>query len=220
MFSVCPPQLPVGIDRSIDSEKLKKSKRIKGQEYPTQTPSFQSQADNRGIAMALVSVEALYCFNFIAENFPSWASRVDDLAVYTATKQAELSDKHEKLTHVQHKNNPCRSIRPVQENHASVPPERDVTGSTAKAAPGPNTRKRGTEQAPSIQSADGPQVIRIRHIIHYDGHPQSELEQVVWDIGSARNNIRKGRMTQLMKKPNSALDMFSKRILLREASVR
>jgi hypothetical protein len=179
--------------------------------------------------MALVSVDALYCFSYITENMPLWMSRVNGLAVHTATKQAEFSDEYQKLTHVQvrrRKNSSCHSIRPVQENEpdsqqdASVPPEGDATDSTAKATPAPNTRKRGTEQAPSIQSADGPQVIRIRHnvVIHYDGHTQKELEQVVRDIGSARNNIRKGKMTQLMKRPNLALDMFSKRISLREAS--
>jgi len=159
-------------------------------------------------------------------------SRVNNLAVHTAAKQAEFSDEYQKLAHVQtrrRKNSSCRSIRPIQENEtdrqqgtekASVPPEKDAADSTAKAAPAPNTRKRGTDQAPSIQSADGPQVIRTRHnvVIHYDGHTQRELEQVVRDIGSARNNIRKGKMTQLMKRPNLALDMFSKRISLREAS--
>jgi len=158
-------------------------------------------------------------------------SRVSDLAVHTATKQVEFSEEYKKLTHTQtrrRKNSSCRSIRPGQDGgerqqgpeKASVPQEKDLTDSTAKGAPGPNTRKRGTEQAPSIQSADGPQVIRTRHsvIVHYDGHTQKELEQVVRDIGSARNNIRKGKMTQLMKKPNLALDMFSKRISLREAS--
>ncbi|OXV09919.1 hypothetical protein Egran_02318 [Elaphomyces granulatus] len=179
--------------------------------------------------MALVSMDALQCFNFISESLPSWMSRVSDLAVHTATKQAEFSEEYKKLTHTQtrrRKNSSCRSIRPGQGDgaerqqgpeKASVPQEKDLTDSTAKGA---NTRKRGTEQAPSIQSADGPQVIRTRHsvVVHYDGHTQRELEQVVRDIGSARNNIRKGKMTQLMKKPNLALDMFSKRISLREAS--
>jgi hypothetical protein len=182
--------------------------------------------------MALVSMDALQCFNFISESLPSWMSRVSDLAVHTATKQAEFSEEYKKLTHTQtrrRKNSSCRSIRPGQEDgaerqqspeKASVPQEKDLTDSTAKGAPAPNTRKRGTEQAPSIQSADGPQVIRTRHsvVVHYDGHTQRELEQVVRDIGSARNNIRKGKMTQLMKKPNLALEMFSKRISLREAS--
>jgi hypothetical protein len=163
--------------------------------------------------MALVSIDALYCFSYITENLPLWVSRVNDLAVHTAAKQAEFSDEYQRLTHVQmrrRKNSSCRSIRTGQGNEAdrqqgpekaSAPPERDVTDSMAKAAPAPNTRKRGPDQAPSIETADGPQVIRTRHnvVIHYDGHTQRELEQVVRDVGSARNNIRKGKMTQLMK---------------------
>jgi len=56
-------------------------------------------------------------------------------------------------------------------------------------------------------------VIRSRHnvIIHYDSYTQIELEQLIQDIGSARRNIRKGKMTL-------ALDISPKRISLREAS--
>ena len=40
--------------------------------------------------------------------------------------------------------------------------------------------------------------------IYYDGYIQEELEQIVRDIGSARNRLRKGKMTQRMKEPPSA----------------
>lgn len=166
--------------------------------------------------MALVSVNALYCFSYITENMPLWMSRVNGLAVHTATKQAEFSDEYQKLTHVQvrrRKNSSCHSIRPVKEElGTSVPPDSDT-----KAL---NTRKRGTDQATSIQSADDSRVVRMQYrlIIHYDEHTQRELEQVVRDIASARNYIRKGKMTQFMKRPNSTLDWFSKLISLREAS--
>lgn len=40
---------------------------------------------------------------------------------------------------------------------------------------------------------------RPQVVVHYDSHTQNVLEQLVKDIGGARNNIRKGRMNQIMK---------------------
>ncbi|KAN0066638.1 hypothetical protein V8E54_013170, partial [Elaphomyces granulatus] len=61
----------------------------------------------------------------------------------------------------------------------------------AKGAPAPNTRNRVTEQAPN-------------KAIYYDGYIQKELVHIVHDIGSARNRLRRGKMTQRMKGPPSA----------------
>ena len=172
-----------------------------------------------------VSVDALDCFASIEKSLALWMSRVDNLMAHTAMKRAQFSDEYQKLTHVQmrrRKNSSCHSIRPVKEvlDHlqgTSVPPDSDAANSTAKAL---NTRKRGTDQASSTQSADDSRVVRMQYrlIIYYDEHTQRELEQVVQDIASARNYIRKGKRTQFMKRPDSALDFFSKRISLREAS--
>ena len=40
-------------------------------------------------------------------------------------------------------------------------------------------------------------VKKIHVVIHYDGQIQKELEQIVWDIASARNKIRKGKINHL-----------------------
>ncbi|KAJ5527085.1 hypothetical protein N7513_011244 [Penicillium frequentans] len=60
-------------------------------------------------------------------------------------------------------------------------------------------RKRGTDEAPSIDSSERYDFVSTRHnvIIDYDGHTQKVLEQIVKDIGIARNNIRRGKMSMM-----------------------
>ncbi|PGH31907.1 hypothetical protein GX50_05290 [[Emmonsia] crescens] len=61
-----------------------------------------------------------------------------------------------------------------------------------------NQRKRNIATS---KSAGTDRIVRPRQlvVVHYDSETQSSLEQLVRDIGGARNNIRKGRMSQMMK---------------------
>ncbi|KAJ9300593.1 hypothetical protein DTO271G3_1757 [Paecilomyces variotii] len=153
--------------------------------------------------MAARSMDALQSFAYLSENLPSWITRVSDLATYTAAKHAEFSAEYKKLTHVKprrRKNSSLHSLRPDDTNS----PE-DVSAA--------NPRKRRTDEEPSVRSDDdAPPIVRPRHmvVVHYDGHAQKEMEQVVRDIGSARNNIRRGKMSQMVKPGGFAMSMFSK----------
>ncbi|OJD16280.1 hypothetical protein AJ78_03531 [Emergomyces pasteurianus Ep9510] len=61
-----------------------------------------------------------------------------------------------------------------------------------------NQRKRNIATS---KSAGTDRIVRPRQlvVVHYDSETQSSLEKLVRDIGGARNNIRKGRMSQMMK---------------------
>ncbi|KAL1868585.1 hypothetical protein Plec18167_008176 [Paecilomyces lecythidis] len=165
--------------------------------------------------MAARSMDALQSFAYLSENLPSWITRVSDLATYTAAKHAEFSAEYKKLTHVKprrRKNSSLHSLRPDDMN----PTEKKGTSQKEQVpedAPAANPRKRRTEDESSVRSGeDAPQIIRSRHmvVVHYDGHAQKEMEQVVRDIGSARNNIRRGKMSQMVKPGGFSMSMFSK----------
>lgn len=75
-----------------------------------------------------------------------------------------------------------------------------------------NRKKRSQDDATSGTSdiEEGKERVgraRQQLVIRYDSHAQSVLEKLVRDIGGARNNLRKGRMNQMMKMS------FSKRTL-------
>ncbi|ODH49816.1 hypothetical protein GX48_04044 [Paracoccidioides brasiliensis] len=61
-----------------------------------------------------------------------------------------------------------------------------------------NQRKRNFDTSKSVGTD---RIVRPRHlvVVHYDSETQTSLEKLVRDIGGARNNIRKGRMSQMMK---------------------
>lgn len=176
---------------------------------------------------------ALQSFTYLSEHLPSWIARVSELAKHTAAKHAEFSEEYKKLTHPvkprRRKNSSVHSLRPsdlhpslkkansVKEEDAaeSVCKEEALDAADKKDAPAGNRRKRTTDEAPSVTTADGPQVIRTRYnlVISYDGHTQKVLEDAVRDIGSARNNIRRDKMTRIMK-PGFALDLFAKSVAM------
>ncbi|KAL1968014.1 hypothetical protein VTN77DRAFT_2431 [Rasamsonia byssochlamydoides] len=182
--------------------------------------------------MAFQSMDALQCFTFMSENVPSWITRVSDLAVHTAKKHAEFSEEYKKLTHVRprrRKNSSVHSIRPTSELKAAgvlASSQKDnnqgsLDANRSDQPAGSRQRKdKDNDDAASRKSADGPQFVSSRYnvVIHYDGHTQKELEQVVRDIGTARNSIRKGKMAQMMRKPNLGVDMFASRLASKDTS--
>lgn len=156
--------------------------------------------------MALYTMDALQCFTSISENVPSWISRVTELAAHTAKKHAEFSEEYKKLAGTQpqrrRKNSSVHSIRPASALRL------EAEASAAAAALNAHA-----QDAPSLASDQVSRVSRQRPrvVIHYDTHTQKELEQVVRDIGAARNSIRKGKMSQVMRRSNLTVEMFSNR---------
>ncbi|RAO69738.1 uncharacterized protein BHQ10_005750 [Talaromyces amestolkiae] len=151
--------------------------------------------------MAANPMDALQCFTSISDSVPSWITRVTELAAHTSRKQAEFSEEFKRLatTHSQlsttqrrQKNSSVHSIRPGS----------DLLLKPSGAA---------LDAASNVSGDNTSLMVRMRRqlIIYYDSHTQAQLEQTVRDIGNARNCLRKGKMSQLMRKSTNGLDMFA-----------
>jgi hypothetical protein len=168
------------------------------------------------------SMDALGAFSHLETNLPTWIARVSQLADHAAARHAEYSEAYRRHTFYKpksrrRKNSSVVSIHtdnfvplaqrdePKAEEavEQTEKPTETVTETETRPqtrdTPTPNQqagRKRGTDEAPSIDSGDRYTFVSTRHnvIIEYDGHTQKALDEIVKDIGIARNNIRRGKM--------------------------
>ncbi|PGH19543.1 hypothetical protein AJ80_03879 [Polytolypa hystricis UAMH7299] len=166
------------------------------------------------------AVDSIQCFTFLRDNVPSWITRVTDLAAHTAAKHAEFAAEYTTLANPdvkpkRRKNSSVHSIRPddlpkSEKEGSTVADKTDGISymdpltllKMSKRYPQEAAmhRKRTQDQAASSNdNADRATRPRYHVVVHYDSQTQSTLEQLVRDIGGARNNIRKGRMNQMMK---------------------
>jgi hypothetical protein len=154
-------------------------------------------------------MDALGAFSHLQNNLPSWITRISELAAHTSAKHAEYTAgyrRHSIYKPRRRKNSSVCSIRPddlvpimqcqgpTAETLEAVTSTKSEHGATEwMQAAG---RKRGMDEAPSINSSERYAFVSIRHniIVEYDGHTQKVLEELIRDIGIARSNIRRGRM--------------------------
>ncbi|PYI11914.1 hypothetical protein BO78DRAFT_392599 [Aspergillus sclerotiicarbonarius CBS 121057] len=159
-------------------------------------------------------MDALGAFTYLSENIPSWISRLSELSTHTAAKHAEYAEAYKRHVAVRprrRRNSSVCSIR-TEDLRSSAPdtetrPQSSAaetrttvtTPNTSQHQSNVNPRKRGAEEGPTLDGSDRSPYASTRNnlIIHYDGHTQKVLEEMVRNIGTARNNIRKGRMAQL-----------------------
>lgn len=165
-------------------------------------------------------MDALGAFSHLETNLPNWITRVSQLADHAAARHAEYSEAYRRHTSYKpkprrRKNSSAVSIhtdyfvplaqrddpkveeaveeteKPTETETEKRPETRDTLTLNQQAG-----RKRGTDEAPSIDSGDRHTFVSTRHnvIIEYDGHIQKALDEIVKDIGIARNNIRRGKM--------------------------
>ncbi|KAJ5670508.1 uncharacterized protein N7477_005871 [Penicillium maclennaniae] len=156
--------------------------------------------------MAL-AMDALGAFSHLQSNLPAWVTRVSELAAHTSAKHIEYSEayrRHATYKPRRRKNSSARSIRthdlvPIAQRQGPIPEAvetsktvQETTETFQQAG-----RKRSADEASSIGSDERHGLVSTRHnvIIEYDGHTQKVLEEVVRDIGIARNNIRRGKMS-------------------------
>lgn len=140
-------------------------------------------------------MDALGAFTYLSDNLPDWITRVTDLAAHTAAKHAEYSEAYK---------NHATQGKPRRRRNSSV-----CSIHTDETSP-KKVKKQDDSTAQNstiLQPADGDEninggfesLVSTRHnvVIHYDGYTQSSLEEMVRNIGIARNNIRRGRMSQM-----------------------
>ncbi|KAL2861222.1 uncharacterized protein BJX67DRAFT_366876 [Aspergillus lucknowensis] len=154
--------------------------------------------------MPTSQMDALGAFSHLADNLPTWITQLSDLTAYTAAKHAEFAEAFRKHS--------AAPVRPRRRRDSSVCSIHTDSRSQSRVH-----RKRNSADGDnsSFDSGDGPAVVSTRHnlIIHYDGYTQKSLEELVRNIGTARNNLRKGKMSQLpfARGPRSAATNFSSR---------
>ncbi|KAL2803426.1 hypothetical protein BJX63DRAFT_412026 [Aspergillus granulosus] len=133
-------------------------------------------------------MDALGAFSYLADHLPTWMTKLSDITTHTAAKHAEFAEAFKKLSAT-----PVKVRRRQNSSVCSIHTESVRVGS--------QRRKRAADDGDvaSLDSVDGAAVISTRHnlIIHYDGYTQKSLEELVRNIGTARNNLRKGKMSQL-----------------------
>lgn len=166
------------------------------------------------------ATDSVQCFSFLTENIPTWLTRVSDLAAHASAKHEEFKTDYLKFSNGEpskprkRKNSSLHTHRPDDEeapdthDHSPVSthPTDPTTSPTSVSKPPDNTnnRKRKTEEKRDDTNHELEEVDRIirprtQVLIHYDSHTQTLLEKLVRDIGGARNHIRKGRMSYMMK---------------------
>ncbi|KAJ5121364.1 uncharacterized protein N7515_009325 [Penicillium bovifimosum] len=158
--------------------------------------------------MATASMDALGAFTHMKDNLPAWITRVSELAAHTHKKHDEYSEAYRRHTNFKprrRKNSSVCSIHtddlvPIAQQ--KIPSPEPATLATTQDAPERTQRsgrKRSTEEALSIESNEEYAFVSTRHnvIIDYDGHTQKTLEEIVRDIGVARNNLRRGQMAMM-----------------------
>lgn len=146
-------------------------------------------------------MDALQCFTSISDSVPSWITRVTELAAHTSRKHAEFSEEFKRLGTTQSQLASLPRRRKNSSVH-SIRPGSDLLLKPSAAA---------LDATSNVSGENGSLVVRMRRqlVIYYDSHTQAELERTVRDIGNARNSLRKGKMSQLMRKSTNGLDMFA-----------
>jgi hypothetical protein len=150
--------------------------------------------------MAANPMDALQCFTSISDSVPSWITRVTELATHTSRKHAEFSEEFKRLA--------------TTHSQISSQPRRRKNSSVHSIRPGSDLLLKPSGVAVDASSNISEDTTIVAHnrrqlIIYYDSHTQAEFEQTVRDIGNARNSLRKGKMSQLMRKSTNGLDMFA-----------
>lgn len=160
--------------------------------------------------MAAAPMDPLGAFTHLQTSLPAWVTRVSELAAHTSTKHAEYTEafrKHAAFKPRRRKNSSVCSIHtddltPIAQQEIPNATDPEAVAETPDNITPPAQqagRKRGTDEAPSIDSDDRYAFVSLRHnvIIEYDGHTQKSLEEVVRDIGLARNHLRRSKMSMM-----------------------
>ncbi|PWY75419.1 hypothetical protein BO70DRAFT_363990 [Aspergillus heteromorphus CBS 117.55] len=174
--------------------------------------------------MPAVQMDALGAFTYLTENTPTWISQISELSAHTASKRAEYAQAYKQHTAVRRQRR--RRNSSVCSIHTDTDPSPQpsagetrgditTTPETSHHQSAANPPKHGAEDVPPLGDSDSIEhnlCVSTRHnlIIHYDGHTQKTLEELVRNIGTARNNIRKARMSS----PRLGYSMLSRNPLM------
>lgn len=162
-------------------------------------------------------MDALQSFRLLADGLPFWISSLDELGVRASSTGPEYSQVYQAtgVAHGKPTNCSTESLRPVDKlEHDKVTVTVTKTSTPDRVGFGDPGNKhlfrearRKRKPGSVLSGASGPQKYRTRSmiIVYYDSFVQEAFESLVRNIGSARNNLRKGKMQASMKARMSAL---------------
>jgi len=163
------------------------------------------------------TIDALKSFRFLTDNLPSWISSLDELSVRASITCPEYCQLPQSTGITPEKPTNCstESLRPVDgpENQKAAVTATDTFKPSRVILGDPSNKhlfkqaRRKRKPGSVISGASGPQKYRTRSmiVVYYDSFVQEAFEALVRNIGSARNNLRKGKMQASMKERMSSL---------------
>lgn len=167
-------------------------------------------------------MNALASFVYLTEKLPTWITQLDTLGTYVVTKREEFAAEFKRaLEHARPKRRKTPSVTSLQtqdkpasirshNNETNAPDTLSIPRVSEISPLDPankylfaNARRGRRKQGSFLRSgASGPQTFRNQHqvIIYYDSTVQDGLEGLVKEIGTARNNVRKGRQARELER--------------------
>lgn len=155
--------------------------------------------------MALAPMDGLGAFTHMKDNLPTWIIRVSELAAHTHKRHKDYSEaykRHAASKPRRRKNSSVCSIHtddlvPIAQQKTPSPEPTTTTAHVSDQGQ-PSGRKRSLDDT-AVDSGKDYAFVSTRHnvIIEYDGHTQKALEEIVRDIGIARNNLRRAKMAMM-----------------------
>lgn len=156
-------------------------------------------------------MDAVTSFSHLTTNLPEWILHIEKLSTHAAEKHAEFGAEYSRLLQTAR---PKRVKSPSISSIHSTERGRSLTGEHATSPPGvfpeispfeagnrylyAQARRKRKPTSPARSGASGPQKSRSKQelVIYYDSFLQENLDTMVKNIASARNIIRKGKMSR------------------------
>ena len=172
--------------------------------------------------MASAPMDALASFVYLTDHLPTWVTKVDTLATHVVAKREEFAAEYRRvLEHARPKRKRTPSVASIRTDDRQPSlgsQKKDRNAQETSPLPRPteisplepdnkylfaNARRGKRWQGASFRSgASGPQTFRNQHevIIYYDSVLQNSFDGLVKDIGTARNNLRKGKQARALER--------------------
>jgi hypothetical protein len=166
-------------------------------------------------------MDAIASFTHLTTNLPDWISQIDSLCSHATQKHAEFAAEYTRLLKTARpKRIKSPSITSIHSTDEALIEKSRPSPADAETAPqSPEfpeispfeagnrylyaQARRKRKPTSSVRSgASGPQKFRSKHsvVIYYDSFIQEQLDTMVKNIASARNNVRKGKMSRSLQK--------------------
>lgn len=169
-------------------------------------------------------MDAVTSFSHLTTNLPEWILQIDKLSTHVAKKHAEFAAEYSRLLQTaKPKGGKSPSITSIHSTDKQpIEQMRLPTAEVATSSAAPDAlefseispfeagnrflyaqARRKRKATSSVRSgASGPQKFRSKQsvVIYYDSFLQDKLDTMVKNIASARNNIRKGKMSRSLQR--------------------